>query len=44
MDQKPFQESGHQLAWEKENQRLKRELEQTRQERDLLKKSGIQKS
>ncbi len=32
--------SGHQTALEEENRRLKRELERTRQERDILKKTG----
>ena len=34
-----FPGSGHQTALEEENRRLKRELERTRQERDLLKKT-----
>jgi transposase len=34
-----FTGSGHQPALEEENRRLKRELERTRQERDILKKS-----
>jgi transposase len=33
-----FPGSGHQTALEEENRRLKRELERTRQERDILKK------
>jgi|SRR5579863_1546975 len=33
-----FPGSGHQAALEEENRRLKRELERTRQERDILKK------
>jgi len=33
-----FPASGHQTALEEENRRLKRELERTRQERDILKK------
>jgi transposase len=33
-----FPGSGHQTALEEENRRLKRELERTRQERDMLKK------
>lgn len=33
-----FPGSGHQSALEEENRRLKRELEITRQERDILKK------
>lgn len=32
-----FPGSGHQTALEEENRRLKRELERTRQERDILK-------
>jgi transposase len=32
-----FPGSGHQTALEEENRRLKRELERTRQERDMLK-------
>ncbi|GAC1650288.1 MAG: hypothetical protein NVS4B12_19980 [Ktedonobacteraceae bacterium] len=35
-----FPGSGHQTALEEENRRLKRELERTRQERDILKKTG----
>ena len=34
-----FPGSGHQTALEEENRRLKRELEQMRQERDILKKT-----
>ncbi len=34
-----FPDSGHQTALEEENRRLKRELEQMRQERDILKKT-----
>lgn len=34
-----FPGSGHQTALEEENRRLKRELEHTRQERDILKKT-----
>jgi transposase len=34
-----FPGSGHQTALEEENRRLKRELERTRQERDMLKKT-----
>ncbi len=34
-----FPGSGHQIALEEENRRLKRELERTRQERDILKKT-----
>lgn len=34
-----FPGSGHQSALEEENRRLKRELEITRQERDILKKT-----
>ena len=34
-----FSGSGHQTALEEENRRLKRELERTRQERDILKKT-----
>jgi transposase len=34
-----FPGSGHQTALEEENRRLKRELERTRQERDILKKT-----
>lgn len=34
-----FPGSGHQPALEEENRRLKRELERTRQERDILKKT-----
>jgi transposase len=37
-----FPGSGHQAALEEENRRLKRELERTRQERDILKKLGWQ--
>jgi transposase len=33
-----FSGSGHQTVLEEENRRLKRELERTRQERDILKK------
>jgi transposase len=33
-----FPGSGHQTALEEENRRLKRELERTQQERDILKK------
>lgn len=36
---KAFPDSGHQTALEEENRRLKRELERTRQERDILKKT-----
>lgn len=36
-----FPGSGHQTALEEENRRLKRELERTRQERDILKKPFI---
>src|SRR5438445_13771199 len=35
-----FPGSGHQTALEEENRRLKRELERTRQKRDILKKSS----
>jgi transposase len=35
-----FPGSAHQTALEEENRRLKRELERTRQERDILKKSS----
>ncbi len=35
-----FPDSGHQTALEEENRRLKRELERTHQERDILKKTG----
>lgn len=38
-----FPGSGHQTALEEENRRLKRELERTRQERDILKKPSGQK-
>ncbi len=34
-----FPGSGHQTALEEENRRLKRELDQVRQERDILKKT-----
>src|SRR5690348_5177621 len=34
-----FPGSGHQTALEEENRRLRRELEQMRQERDILKKT-----
>ena len=34
-----FPGSGHQTALEEENRRLRRELEQVRQERDILKKT-----
>jgi len=34
-----FPGSGHQTALEEENRRLKRELERTRQEREILKKT-----
>lgn len=34
-----FPGSGHQTTLEEENRRLKRELERTRQERDILKKT-----
>jgi transposase len=34
-----FPGSGHHTALEEENRRLKRELERTRQERDMLKKT-----
>jgi transposase len=34
-----FPGSGHQTALEEENRQLKRELERTRQERDILKKT-----
>jgi transposase len=34
-----FPDSGHQTALEEENRRLKRELERTRQERDMLQKT-----
>lgn len=34
-----FPGSGHQTGLEEENRRLKRELERTRQERDILKKT-----
>ena len=34
-----FPGNGHQTALEEENRRLKRELERTRQERDILKKT-----
>src|ERR1700758_2885302 len=34
-----FPGKGHQTALEEENRRLKRELERTRQERDILKKT-----
>ncbi len=34
-----FPGSGHQSALEEENRRLKRELERTRQQRDILKKT-----
>ena len=34
-----FPGSGHQTALEEENRRLKRELERTRHERDILKKT-----
>ena len=34
-----FPGSGHQTALEEENRRLRRELEQARQERDILKKT-----
>ena len=34
-----FPGSGHQTVLEEENRRLKRELERTRQERDILKKT-----
>ena len=36
-----FPGSGHQMALEEENRRLKRELERTRQERDILKKQSV---
>jgi transposase-like protein len=36
-----FPGSGHQTALEEENRRLKRELERTRQERDILKKQEV---
>ena len=36
-----FPGSGHQTALEEENRRLKRELERTRQERDILKKQSV---
>ena len=36
-----FPGSGHQSALEEENRRLKRELERTRQERDILKKPSV---
>src|ERR1700676_4113420 len=36
-----FPGSGHQTALEEENRRLKRELERTRQERDILKKQPV---
>ena len=36
-----FPGSGHQTALEEENRRLKRELERTRQERDILKKRWV---
>src|SRR5579863_9529602 len=35
-----FPGSGHRTALEEENRRLKRELERTRQERDILKKNS----
>lgn len=34
-----FPGSGHQMALEEENRRLRRELDQVRQERDILKKT-----
>jgi len=37
-DKEAFPGSGHQTALEEENRRLKRELERTGQERDILKK------
>ena len=40
-DQEAFPGSGHQTAQEEELRRLKRELEVTRQERDILKKALI---
>ncbi len=33
-----FPGKGHQMPWEEENHRLKRELERVQQERDILKK------
>jgi len=36
-----FPGSGHQTALEEENRQLKRELERTRQERDILKKQWV---
>jgi transposase len=36
-----FQGLGHQTALEEENRRLKRELERTQQERDILKKPSV---
>jgi transposase len=36
-----FPGSGHQTALEEENRRLKRELERTRQERDILKNQSV---
>ncbi len=36
-----FPGSGHQTALEEENRRLRRELEQVRQERDILKKTVV---
>jgi transposase len=39
-----FPGSGHQTALEEENRRLKRELERTRQERDILKKPSGQRN
>jgi transposase len=36
-----FPGSEHQTALEEENRRLKRELERTRQERDILKKQSV---
>ena len=39
-----FPGSGHQPALEEENRRLKRELDMTRQERDILKKAIFSRS
>jgi transposase len=36
-----FPGSGHQTALEEENRRLKRELDRTRQERDILKNQSV---
>ncbi len=40
-DPEAFPGSGHQTALEVENHQLKREMERTRQERDILKKTVI---